>query len=231
MKWSEMKELKTPEYYAIKRELKKFRKDWGIHVCTSHTGKMRNVLSLSTSCTVNPFCLARMKDARTVCAHCYADAMQARYGNLRAALVKNSETLFNVLLPVTVFPFLHGLDIFRLESFGDIGSVIHARNYIRFCKRNPNTVFALWTKNPNLLETAYRLEGGKPENLVVNLSSEFTNHPREIKFFDVDRIFSVYDKAHVSTLNIVINCGAKACDTCRHCYQRGGVKIVNELLK
>lgn len=231
MMYLEMKEARTPEYFALKAALKAFREKYGVHICTNHTGKMYGILSLSTSCTVNPFCLARIRDPRTVCAHCYADAMQGRYGNLRAALVKNSEVLFNTLLPVDDFPFLYGLDVFRLESFGDIATVTHARNYIRFAKRNPNTVFALWTKNPNIMETAYRLEGGKPVNLVVNLSSEYTNLIRNPLHFNVNRIFSVFDKPTVAAEGIDINCGARACRTCLICYKPDGVKMVYELLK
>lgn len=224
------KDMNRETRRLLMKEIRRFKKETGVHITTAHTGKMSGMLSLSTSCTVNPFCLARMKMGAGVCAHCYADALQDRYPTLKAALVHNSEILSKTLVSVDAFPFLFGLSVFRLESFGDLINVTHARNYIRFCKRNPSTVFALWTKNPNLLETAYRLEGGKPANLVTNRSSLPLNKAANIDpRFQIDHIFTVYDKRSAATVEI--NCGARSCATCLRCYRKYGDLHISEKLK
>ena len=40
---------------------------------TNHTGKMKGIRSIGTSCSDNPHCLKRMADGCSVCSKCYAE--------------------------------------------------------------------------------------------------------------------------------------------------------------
>lgn len=208
--------------------VKSFEKATGVHFTLNHTGKMEGMQSLSTSCICNPACIARMKDNKSICSHCFAAAMHNRYSALAACLEKNSDILYNRLFEICELPMINAA-FFRFESFGDLGSVTQARNYIRLAKRNPWTRFAIWTKNPGYMAAAIR-EEGKPDNLNVILSSHYTNTPCDAsRWLFVDKTFTVYDKDHQTGVNI--NCGSRKCLDCLLCYTKNDVTAINETLK
>lgn len=208
--------------------IKSFEKETGVHFTLNHTGKMTGMQSLSTSCICNPACIARMKDENSICSHCFAAAMHNRYSALAACLEKNSSVLYSRLFEICELPMINAA-FFRFESFGDLGSVTQARNYIRLAKRNPWTRFAIWTKNPGYLAAAIR-EEGKPDNLNVILSSPYTNTPCDASRWPfVDKTFAVYDKDHQTGVNI--NCGSRKCLECLLCYTKNDVTAINESLK
>lgn len=208
--------------------VKSFEKATGVHFTLNHTGKMAGMQSLSTSCICNPACIARMKDENSICSHCFAAAMHNRYSALAASLEKNSSILYSRLFEICELPMINAA-FFRFESFGDLGSTIQARNYIRLAKRNPWTRFAIWTKNPGYLAAAIR-EEGKPDNLNVILSSPYTNTPCDASRWPfVDKTFTVYDKDHQTGVNI--NCGSRKCLDCLLCYTKNDVTAINETLK
>jgi hypothetical protein len=208
--------------------IKSFEKETGIHFTLNHTGKMAGMQSLSSSCICNPACIARMKDENSICYYCFSAAMHNRYSALAACLEKNSSVLSSRLFELFELPMINAA-FFRFESFGDLGSVTQARNYIRIAKRNPWTRFALWTKNPGYLAAAIR-EEGKPENLNVILSSPYMNTPCDASRWPfVDKIFTVYDKDHQANVNI--NCGYRKCLDCLLCYTKNDVTVINESLK
>lgn len=211
--------------------VKSFEKETGVHFTLNHTGKMEGMQSLSTSCICNPACLVRMQDPESICSHCFAAAMHKRYSNLGVCLEKNTEILSGRLFEVCELPMINAA-YFRFESFGDLGSVTQARNYIRLAKRNPWTRFALWTKNPGYLANAIR-EEGKPDNLNVILSSPYINTPCDASRWDfVDKTFTVWDKwgeNHIG--HDKINCGSRKCLDCLLCYTKNNVTAINESLK
>lgn len=203
----------------------------------NHSAKMKGIYSLGTSSTSNPFCQARRNNPELICSKCYAETLQAMRKELKEKLERNFDILTNVLFEVSDFPLLNAI-YFRLEAFGDLYNITQARNYIRFAKRNPKTVFALWTKNPFILEQAIELEG-KPKNLIVVLSAEKLNITDPEKKFSqmknrfsfIDKMFFVHDKKAAAANGININCGARSCLTCGRCYTKRTGNIVNELLK
>lgn len=214
--------------------IKSFEKTTGVHFTLNHTGKMEGMQSLSTSCTLNPACAARMKDPDSICSKCFAAAMHKRYSALAACLEKNSVALSQWCYYPEELPIINAA-FFRLESFGDLINTDHARNYLRICKRNPWTRFALWTKNPGILARAIEMEGGKPENLNVILSSPFINTPCDASPWPfVDKTFTVYDKPGQKELEAAggcINCGSRKCLDCLLCYTKNDVKEIRESLK
>ena len=207
-----------------------------VHISDNMTGKMLNVCSVGTACTVNPYCQARMKRGDAVCVKCFADrALHGFKGaNMRACLESNYKLLTEQVLDLDLLPrFKKVVDIVRIESFGDVGNVTHAINYINIVKLNPHVTFTAWTKNDNFWKQAFD-RVGKPKNLIMVFSSLYLNKPQvpkaSIKYFDHN--FTVYDHETAAFYGDgFINCGARSCDTCRRCYTKGTEFSVRELLK
>ena len=205
----------------------------GLHYTTNHTGKMSGLHSLSTAVTVNPHCIKRMQNGSSICAKCFAASMMKQYQSLNNCLVSNTEILTASVLPASVLPLIPAR-YFRFEAFGDLINTNQVINYFNIAKKNPDTLCALWTKNPHIVAKAIEMGHEKPANLQIVLSSPLVNKPvKSTKYAFIDKIFTVYDKEGAKAVNI--NCGARSCLACGRCYRPNpnGVKLqyVNELLK
>ena len=199
-----------------------------VHVSDGMSGKMEGIPSVSTSCTVNPVCIARMQNGESICSKCFAFTTMKMRKELREALESNYRLLNSGILPDELLPNFGNVRIVRIESFGDLGSVTQAINYVRMIRKNPDVLFAWWTKNKAFAEQAFKTEG-KPENLVFVESSFLMNQVEENPSEYADRVFTVYDKKHAS--GVEINCGSRKCMECMNCYRKTGERNVSELLK
>lgn len=203
-----------------------------VHVSDSMTGKMAGIPSISTSCICNPICQKRMTDNNSICSKCFAAATVGRYDNMTAALESNYYLFNESVLNLDLLPRFGNVRFVRLESFGDCGSVTHAINFINLCKVNPDITFACWTKNPRFYDAAFQVAGGKPDNLIMVISSPIIGKVAEKKYAWIDKIFTVYSADQIEKGNIDINCGARCCMTCRRCYDRRNTETyVSEKLK
>lgn len=205
----------------------------GLHYCVNHTGKMSGLHSLSTSVTVNPYCLRRQAKGDSICAHCFCASMMKLYKALNEATTRNAEILTASILPVSVLPLIP-VRYFRFESFGDLINTNQVINYFNIARKNPDTLCALWTKNPHIIAKAIEAGHSKPVNLQIVLSSPFVNKAiKTTKYEFIDKIFTVYDKQTAKAVNI--NCGARSCLNCGRCYRPNpdGAKIqyINEILR
>ena len=208
-----------------------FERETGVHFTKNHNGKMEGMVSLSTSPLQNRFCQARAKNKKTICSHCYAITLSQMFPSLVRMLGNNLEILSSKVIPVEQFPVLN-LRFFRFEAFGDLSCVTQYRNYVNLCLRNPGTQFALWTKNPQILAQAQRQGVVKPKNLTILVSSPLVNVEIDLaKIPLADKSFTVYTEGYAKEHGITINCGGRACLTCRRCYSRGGAKKIHELIK
>ena len=202
-----------------------------VHVSDSMSGKMTDVPSVSSSCLVNPICIKRMQDGDSVCAHCFAHGTLERYTAAGLATESNFILLNDSVLPFDLLPkFKPDVEIARIESFGDVGSVTHAINYVNMAYNNPHVVFAWWTKNVPIVAKAFDIVG-KPENVILIESSEKVNVAKKPSSHYVDKVFTVYDKQFIIEHNIDINCGARSCNKCRRCYRKNTSAVVSEMLK
>ena len=210
-----------------------------VHVSTQMTGKMAGIDTLSTSCLCNRICSKRGQNENSVCHFCFAKRTIRCYSkNLAPLLEENYRILNKGLLKkweAEVIRFNSALG--RIESFGDVDSVMMAMNYIRIVRGNPQTKFGVWTKNPGYWSEAIRILG-KPRNLSVVYSSVLLNrpaNPETVKrvFPFVDHIFTVYTKEYAKEHpELEINCGALHCASCQRCYkQRKRIDVVSEVLK
>ena len=219
---------------------------------TNHNDKMLDMISLSTSVLMNPFCMARIKKAHDeikenplstntmICVKCFAEKQLKRFTNQNAKQMFCHIALTYKVYPVSVIPWLN-VYIFRLESFGDLANVTQAINYLNIVRKNPHvSMFSLWTKNPNILAQAFKETGyEKPSNmnvihssLYINVCDDSTWKKYTVKGARmIDKVFTVYTKEYAELHNIAINCGARHCFTCRLCYKKDTVQYINELLK
>lgn len=202
-----------------------------VHYTLNHSGKMEGMVSLSTSCTCNKFCQQRSANQNLVCSHCYAQRQMKMYLNLEQCLIKNTEVLTSRILEDKEIPIINRM-YFRFEAFGDLINVTQISNYFNICKKNKNVKFAIWTKNPWIIQEA--INGGlkKPSNLQIILSSPKINEVCDDSEYDfVDKVFTVFTKEYIETNHININCGMKKCITCGKCYKKSREKFINEKLK
>ena len=191
---------------------------------------MCGMASISTSVCMNERCKKNAQQKGSVCAKCYAHKMMLMYANMEAPLIRNQEILTSSILPLEILPVINVL-YFRFEAFGDLNNATQVINYFNICKKNPQTKFALWTKNPDYIAAAIKQGHEKPSNLIIVLSSLFINKERKTKYDFVDKIFTVYDADYISEYSIEINCGANNCFSCGLCYNKNNVRIINEKLK
>ena len=199
-----------------------------LHI-TKHGGKMSGIDSISTSYLLNPDCLRRQAVKGTVCQKCYSKKFLSIRPSLRKCLATNTKLLTDSVIPEHQLPTINAR-YFRFESFGDLINENHLQNFVNICKKNPQTMFALWTKNLEPLNLFATQD--KPENLVIVYSSEYLNEP-ENAFWNpqIDHVFTVYEKQYAKDNGITINCGSRDCLGCLKCYHHGGDKYINEELK
>jgi len=192
-----------------------------VHI-SSHSGKMKGINSISTSTKHNPFCQAAQKKEGSICSKCYARTYEAMRPSLVKALDRNSVVLKEVL-PMSSLPYLND-QIFRFSSFGELLNTNHAINLLNICYKNPETMFALWSKRANLVQAAIR-KVGLPDNINLIYSAPMINtKPKLPKNFH--KTFTVYGKGY----EVETNCAARSCVTCRLCYTRNDVVEIAERL-
>jgi hypothetical protein len=152
------------------------------------------------------------------------------FPTMEKPMVENQRILTSSVLPMELLPTINNL-YFRFEAFGDLNNDVQVMNYFNLCYKNPKTKFALWTKNPDFIQSAIVKGYDKPENLNIVLSSLFINKERKTQYPFVDKIFTVYDPQYIEENNVSINCGSRNCFDCGLCYEKNNVTIINEKLK
>ena len=207
------------------------------HDCKS---KMAGLPSFSTCCLMNPRCVARMLNGEAVCAHCFSCALQKIRPGLKLTTGQNFATLnateIETAPKVKWTPKALRINpdrLTRIESFGDVASVLQAINYIRIMKANPDCRFGAWTKNLDLWVEALKQEG-KPENMTLVFSSLRINMPDAIPHWAlpyVDHRFTVYTKEWLLAHGVKSNCAGISCATCKRCYRKDTEFDIMEILR
>lgn len=194
---------------------------------------MEGMQSISTSCLCNKLCEIRKSNEKTICNKCFADSQLKYHTNNQPIFEYNTKVLTESVIPEMYLPTINAC-YFRFESFGDLNNSNQVKNYFNICKKNPDTNFAIWTKNPWFIAEAIKDGYEKPSNLNIIFSSLFLNQVNEAvaKYYSfIDKVFTVYDKEHAE--NVEINCGSRKCMDCKRCYKKhvGEIEYINELLK
>lgn len=209
-----------------------------IHI-TKHTEgtKMEGIQSISSSVRLNPICQKRSKCPGSVCEKCFAEKLLGYRKTLDACLEKNYEELNDHLLSrdeaasVVVTSILG-----RIESFGDVATVMQARNYIRIMSVNADVSWGIWSKNLGIWVAAFHLDG-KPKNCTFVLSSPELNEIAEVPEWAkeyVDHVFTVWDRKEYDLRfkgDHVTECAGIRCMSCKKCYKKGTSFYINERLR
>ena len=210
----------------------------GVMFSHNMTGKMYNILSLSTNCFCNPCCIARMLAGVGICAECFAAGVESQYTALFENTAFNAKVLSGSVLPLEVLPLIDA-DELRIESFGDTANWKQAANYLNIARVNPTLPVTAWTKNPGHYKEAIRRGYTKPDNFTLIYSSLELNTPADIKpeyAPIIDKRFTVYTLEWLDTNGLdhrFINCGGRSCKNCQRCYKNAKTTKfdVRELLK
>lgn len=170
----------------------------------------------------------------SICGLCFADRQQDNFPTMQDPLRRNFEIWNNGIVHPDWLPVINAL-WFRLESFGDYGSVNSAKNADNIMKKNPAVYFGVWTKNPKYFDAVYQGNADNvPKNASFIYSSQFINRkariPAKYKYF-LKMTFTVYTQEYASANNVKINCGARACLACLKCYTKNNIMDIAELLK
>jgi hypothetical protein len=210
-----------------------------IHVTEKHNGKMKGLGSISTSPLYNEQCLQNRMIKGSVCEKCFSFAqINCFKKNFPETLENNTIILTNSILPLDQLPRLNFM-YFRFESFGDIANETHFINYLNICKVNPQTNFAIWSKNPQIMDAVFNdMKIEKPKNLNIVISSLFLNLKYNLdtlhykkRYWFIDKIFTVYNADFAIENNVEVNCGNKKCMECLKCYTKNDTIYINEVLK
>lgn len=201
-------------------------------ICRNHGGKMWGMWSLSTSPLENPWCKSRCEKGVGICKYCYSVTYQKLRKALREKLKRNTEVLTTRILADEELPILN-VSLFRFEAFGDLVNEIQVQNYFNLCRKNPQTKFALWTKNPWIIQKVLDQGIKKPKNLkiifsLIALNSPVTFKEAQKKWSFIDKIFTVYEKPFIKENGVKINCGTRKCIECRVCYENNRVREIKE---
>lgn len=240
--WSDEKIAALNEKIAAGGRLtvEEFETYTGIKFSHDMGGKMKDILSLSTCCLLNPLCRARIEKKIGICAECFAEALLLARQGLTENTCYNYKVLSSVDLPAEIIPYIDAAEC-RLESYGDAGTVTHAKNYVKIAIYNPHCAVTVWTKNPALYHAAFQELGLTvcPNNFTVILSSQYMNTeiaiPEKYAYF-IKKTFTVYTAEWLIENNkpaCFINCGGRRCKDCKRCYVNANrsEKHIREILK
>ena len=200
----------------------------GIKISTL-TGKLKGFRALNTNTLSNEFC-SKMRNSDAVCRKCYSAAMlQGVRQNCIPPWEKNSKILSGSVLEKDQLPVI--LDkVFRFHAHGELINSNHLENYINICRKNSDTVFALWTKRKNLISDYVKSGRALPDNLILIYSNPKTNKVLTRVPVNFDKVFNASDSGRVSRGQI--ECTGKDCAACMACYVKdNGKNIIVEKVK
>lgn len=186
--------------------------------------KMAGMTSLNTSSVENKFCERMASNKKMVCRTCYAIKLEKfRKHGIGKVFVNNGKILYKKLKAKDTPQF--NCTAVRFNSFGELINVTHYKNLLAIAEANPHTIFALWTKRTNLIR---KYKKNLPNMIHIYSSPEVNKVSDPGPEFD--KIFTVFDKKHVSENNIDINC-SEQCKGCMLCYTHNKTRYINERLR
>lgn len=205
---------------------------------TKLTGKLDLFPGITTSCNMNPHCVARMNNGACICSDCFAHKTLDRYDGADEHAAINTLLLANHRIPADLLPLFLNSRRARLEPFGDLQNTTQAENYFDIIEANAGTDFGWWTKNPGYIKQVLK-HRRRPENVSFIFSGFFKNNagrPVDVDrikalFPFVDHVFIVYTPDFIAENGVEINCGARCCGSCGACYKRDGAFVIREKLK
>lgn len=185
------------------------------------TGKLQGLRAINFSPLSNPFCKASSQKEGCVCSHCYSihmlktfrvschESWNANYLAMDAGVLEDWEV-----------PRFNKDEKVRLLAHGEMCSDMQALNFVRIAKLNPQAVFTMWTKRPNLFNNYFL-----PDNFYIIQSSPSMNVKAKEHYFarskrTVNAVFTVYEDPNDIPDGSYL-CKGKKCIECMFCYTLG----------
>lgn len=187
---------------------------------TKGSGKMEGICSINTNPLNNKFCEKMSKNPNLVCYKCYSRRCLQTYRKNCATAWDKNNALLKKMIPVEYLPTINEA-FFRFNGHGELLNLSNLKNYYNTAKKNPNTLFALWTKRKELINKL-----NKPTNMILVYSNPTVDDPMTTPPTKFNKVFNVLSSDDPS-----INCGNKKCKDCRVCYSKNNVKVINEKIK
>lgn len=183
------------------------------------SGKLEGFYAINTNTKTNPFCKS-MQKGNGVCRWCYAeDYLNTFRASCEPAYERNSRYLSLALIPEEHIPFLN-IAYVRFNAYGELINKTHFLNLCAIARRNPGTMFSLWTKRKVLVQQNI---SHVPENMLLIYSSPKMDREENLpKHFH--KVFTVFSEDAGN-----INC-TKHCASCMKCYTMGGDTFIREIM-
>lgn len=208
-------------------------------VFSTHSGKMENMISISSYQYLNDLCKNYQKKDRMICSRCYVKKFEKLYNRLDPVLIYNFIILNYSKIDPAIYKELFNVHYIRFEAFGDIASVQHLENFVNLAKYYKNSNFAVWSKNYSLLDS-YLKNHKIPKNLNLIVSSPLINEEINSQFINRLLSYNTIKKSNLKVFTVYTkdqhaNAGGanceKKCITCLKCYEKNNIKKIKEVLK
>ena len=178
------------------------------------TGKMDGIPALNTDTTTNKFCIAKSKDANSICSKCYSWNMLKTFRkNAVPRFQLNSKLLSERVLGFNELPRPNS-NTARFNAHGELINTNHVQNLVNYALFYPQVTFTLWSKKKALIQSFFN-KHKKPDNLILIYSNEIVGSVYKSVPKHFDKVFNVVNSDLQS-----VNCDGKCID-CMMCYTRG----------
>jgi hypothetical protein len=196
------------------------------------SGKLKGMPAINTNTLDNPFCqvMALSGIPSLICAgagdkpQCYSWSMlSGSRQNCIPKFQQNSDVLSEVI-PWDCLPVFNSPNV-RYHGHGELINLEHMVNFHRIALKNPQTMFALWSKRRDIILSYHKL-CNQPDNLILVYSNPSTKYLLHKPPAGFDKVFNVVSQPHKGE-----NCTGKRCTECLSCYRHSGESVLIEHVK
>jgi len=189
------------------------------------TGKLTGIKAFNTNTLSNDFC-TKMRKTEAICKECYSAAMlQGVRQNCVKPWERNSK-IFSVTMEEEALPIVNAHS-FRFHAHGELINYVHLENFMRIAKKNPFTIFALWTKRIGFVRRW--LKDNQIDNVIFIYSNPSTKKVMNRPPKGFDKVFNaVYDDSIEEGQTL---CTGKSCIDCMACYRNNEHTVIVEKVK
>ena len=156
----------------------------------------------------------------STCSGCYALKGRYNFPNVKDAMQRRLDRLYDPRWIEAMVTLVTGHPVFRWHDSGDLQSVQHLKNIFEVCKRTPDTMHWLPTREARFLKLFTADE--VPKNLKIVLSDHMNDQ-------QVPPSWWPYTSG-VTTDHEAVTCPASKqgnkCLDCRKCWDRGTKRVI-----
>lgn len=195
-----------------------------IHISVM-SGKLEGIYGVNVNTLSSSYC-NRKVDEFIICFYCYSRRMLRTFRRKCVGPFQRNSERLSVPVSWDDLPRFPAGSVVRFNAHGELINRAHAENLLRIAEKNPESVFALWTKRPELVPNR------KVPNLVKVYSSPRVGVVEEIpEGFDVSfTVFPDFDCDMCDEEAGTFQCRL-SCRDCMACYTPGSppLYVVEEI--